>query len=491
MRIAYCLLIPICLLVLVIHGQAQNDSTTINSNIKAGKITQKYIAAVSDKTQKIEDNVDKQTARYLVKLERAESKIQRKLAAFDAVAAKLAFGNSQQQYASLTSKLAAGVVPTSIKHTGEYLPYMDSLKGSLSFLQDDKLAANLLKAGDMGKITSSLEQVKSLEGRLQQAETVKQFIADRKQQIKDVLSRYTNLPSGIKSSYDAYSKQAYYYAAQIREYKEMLNDPDKLELKALSLINQLPAFQTFIKEHSELAGLFGVPGNYGSDQALAGLQTKDQLFQLISTQMGGGANAGQLFGQQLQAAQQGLNQFKQKLKALGGGSGNIEMPAFSPNQQKTKPFLKRLEYGTNIQTQRSGYYFPTTSDIALSVGYKLNNKVVIGLGMSYKMGFGKDIRHIAFSSEGMGLRSYGDMKLKGSFYVSGGFEYNYQQPFNSFYEVNSLSSWSKSGLVGMSKIVSLKSKLFKKTKLQLLWDFLSYSQRPQTQAIKFRVGYNF
>jgi hypothetical protein len=54
-----------------------------------------------------------------------------------------------------------------------------------------------------------------------------------------------------------------------------------------------------------------------------------------------------------------------------------------------------------------------------------------------------------------------------------------------------ISSWQKSGLVGVSKIVSIKSKFFKKTKLQLLWDFLSYQQMPRTQPIKFRVGYNF
>jgi hypothetical protein len=54
-----------------------------------------------------------------------------------------------------------------------------------------------------------------------------------------------------------------------------------------------------------------------------------------------------------------------------------------------------------------------------------------------------------------------------------------------------LSKWQQSGLVGISKVISIKSKFFKKTKLQLLWDFLSYEQVPRTQALKFRVGYNF
>jgi hypothetical protein len=87
------------------------------------------------------------------------------------------------------------------------------------------------------------------------------------------------------------------------------------------------------------------------------------------------------------------------------------------------------------------------------------------------------------------------VKLKGSFYVSGGFEYNYQPmnadslSSNSGMHWNEISSWQQSGLVGISKVVSIKSKFFKKTKLQLMWDFLSYQQLPRTQPMKFRVGY--
>jgi hypothetical protein len=172
------------------------------------------------------------------------------------------------------------------------------------------------------------------------------------------------------------------------------------------------------------------------------------------------------------------------------------MPNFKPNQQKTKTFWQRLEYGTNIQTIKNNF-FPTTSDIGLSVGYKLNNKSTIGVGASYKIGWGQDIKHISITSQGMSLRSYLDVKLKGSFYASGGLEYNYQPLSISDTAASATqktlvaSSWQRSGLIGISKIVSIKSNFFKKTKLQLFWDFLSYQQVPRTQPIKFRVGYNF
>ena len=246
-----------------------------------------------------------------------------------------------------------------------------------------------------------------------------------------------------------------------------------------------------MKNNSQLAGLFNIPGNYGSPQALAGLQTRDQIQQMIQVQAGSGPNAQAMVQQQVQAAQGQLNQFKDKLNALGGGSGDIDMPNFRPNNQKTKTFLKRLEYGTNLQNTRGSYFFPTTTDIGLSVGYKLKNKSTLGIGASYKMGWGKDIQHILISSEGIGLRSFVDIQMKKSFFASGGLEYNYQQPFASFQQIRAIHEWQSSGLIGVSKIISIKSKVFKKTKLSLLWDFLSYYQIPRTQPIKFRVGYNF
>jgi len=193
----------------------------------------------------------------------------------------------------------------------------------------------------------------------------------------------------------------------------------------------------------------------------------------------------------LQSAQAQLDTYKDKLSKLGGGSGDIDMPDFKPNEQKTKSFWRRLEYGTNFQTTRNNYYFPTVSDFGLSVGYKLSDRSIIGVGASYKLGWGNGIQHIAFSSQGMGLRSFVEVKLKGSFSATGGFEYNYNRSFASYQQLHQWDDWTKSGLIGVSKTVSMKSRVFKKTKVQLLWDFLSYQQVPRTQGVIFRIGYDF
>jgi hypothetical protein len=169
----------------------------------------------------------------------------------------------------------------------------------------------------------------------------------------------------------------------------------------------------------------------------------------------------------------------------------MDMPDFKPNDQKTKTFWKRIEYGVNFQTTHNNYYFPTVTDLGLSLGYKLGHSNFVGVGASYKLGWGNGIQHVALSSHGVELRSFLEIKIKGSFSATGGFEYNYTTPFTSFQDIRQIQRWTQSGLIGISKTVSMKSRFFKQTKLQLLWDFLSYQQVPKTQPVLFRIGYNF
>ena len=457
-----------------------------------------FFTKVNNKTAALENRLTKQTEKYLQRLAKREKKLKRKLSKIDSAAAQQLFANTEKQYAQLKSRLTndASAISTSKVGRGaaEYLPGMDSLKTSLTFLQQNNQLLDNTKDLQQ-KVQGSLGNVNKLQNKLQQTEEVKAFVQQRKQQIKDAFGRYTNLPKGITNSVTDFNKQAYYYNAQVKEYKDMLKDPDRMVEEGLSLLNKLPAFQQFMQQHSELASLFRMPDNYGTPQSLAGLQTRAQVQQQIQTQLASaGPGAQQYLQQNLQGAQSQLNQLKDKINKIGGSSGDIDMPDFKPNNQKTKSLWQRLEYGSNFQTAKSNF-FPTTTDLGLSVGYKLSDKSTIGIGASYKMGWGKDFRHISITHEGVGLRSFWDMKLKGSFYGSGGFEYNYQPGLAPVPSrgggIVTADAWSKSGLIGVSKIVSVKSNFFKKTKIQLLWDFVSYQQVPRTQPVKFRVGYNF
>jgi uncharacterized membrane protein len=261
----------------------------------------------------------------------------------------------------------------------------------------------------------------------------------------------------------------------------------------LSELRNLPAFQSFWQRNSLLAQLFPATGNIGTTQALAGLQSRALVQQLLTQQVGGtvvttGSNPQQFIQQQMQSAHNQLNTLKDKINQLGGGNNALIMPDFTPNKQKTKTIWQRFEYGINIQSQKTNYYLPVTSDIAGTIGYKLNDKSTVGVGVAYKMGWGNGINDVRISNQGIGLRSFLDIKIKGSIWVTGGYEQNYQSAFTQIPQLQNYSAWQTSGLIGITK----KMKVGKKaSNVQLLWDFLSYRNIPVTQPLKFRIGYNF
>jgi hypothetical protein len=150
-----------------------------------------------------------------------------------------------------------------------------------------------------------------------------------------------------------------------------------------------------------------------------------------------------------------------------------------------------LQFGFNFQTTHNSYYYPTLIDLGLSLAYQLGHNNSVGVGASYIIGLGNGINDITLTRNGVGLRSFLNIKIKGSFSATGGFEYNYTTPFTSYQQLREIQYWTRSGLLGITKTISTKSKVFKQTTLSLLWDFLSYQQVPQTQAFLFRIGYNF
>jgi len=485
--ISFCLLLTGLLMNVCTQGQSAIQPDGVVADDKTAPFPSRFLDRIRRKTADLDQQLSRQTEKCLQKMARREARMQQKLNAVDPAAAKTLFAGSAQQYAALAQKMQQDTGSRGGSISGEYRPYTDSLQGMLGFLKQGMPAVKLPGGA---AVDGAQRQLQTLQAKMQDAEQAKDYIRQRRQQIGDYISQHAGAAGALGKQYQGMKEDLYYYSQTVRQYKEMLNTPDKLEAQALSVLSKLPAFQVFMKRNSQLAGLLSLPGNYGSTQSLAGLQTRDQVSALINSQVAaGGAGGAAALQANLQSAQSQLDGYKNKLSQLARGSGDIDMPDFKPNNQKTKAFWQRLEYGVNFQTTRNNYYFPTVSDLGLSVGYKLGNSSTAGFGASYKLGWGNGINHVVLSSQGLGLRSFVDVKLKGSFFVSGGFEYNYTTPFHSVQQLRRWDDWTRSGLIGISKTISVKSRVFKKTKLQLLWDFLSYQQVPKTKEILFRIGY--
>jgi hypothetical protein len=162
---------------------------------------------------------------------------------------------------------------------------------------------------------------------------------------------------------------------------------------------------------------------------------------------------------------------------------------FNPNNQRTQSFWKRLEWGLNLQSTRSTVYWPITTDFGTSVGYKINDRSIVGVGFALKMGWGKDIQHIVITGQGAGIRSFIDWKVKGKIFLTGGAEFNYRSEIKNFNILKDYSAWQRSALLGLTMKYSVGKKW--KGNIQILYDALWKEQIPRTQPVLFRTGYSF
>ena len=437
----------------------------------------KMFSSLDKKTSFIDQKLNKQTDKYLDKLQRRENKLKRKLYRKDSVLAKQLFDGVDEKYTQL--KNTTGNVK---KYSSVYSGHLDSLSTALGFLKDQNITDN-------PALQKTLSQYKELQQKLNASEQIKKQLLTRQQMLKEQFEKL-----GMVKQLKQYRKQVYYYGQQIREYKQTFEDPSKIEAKLMEIVMKFSQFKSFFAKNSMLGSLFALPGSNASNTtaSIAGLQTRAIVNQSLINRFGSSSAVTQQLQQNVGSAQGQLNALKSKVSSYTSGSygntGEGDIPGFKPNEQKTKSFLQRLEYGGNIQSQKPRYFFPVTSDIALSLGYKINDKSSIGVGAAYKLGWGNNWNNIKLSNQGVGLRSYLDWKIKGSFYFSGGYEQNYRTMINSIDQLRDYSSWQTSGLIGLSKKYSISKKM--KGEMKLLWDFMSYQQVPRTQPILFRIGYS-
>jgi hypothetical protein len=464
-----------------LQGQVDSSQKTLQS---LNKISNNTLDAINNRYIFIDKLVEKQTEKILRRMQKKEAVLQKRMQSKDSLKAKELFANTQAQYQELLNKLHSPTSGSSVNVYKQYLPVIDSLQTSLNFLDHNSAVIPGISSNKLQKMQLISQQLQQLQTKFDQSDEIQNYIRQREQLLRSELSQldYSKQLLGI-------NKQVYYYQQQLAEYKDLLNDKQKMEEVILSAVRQVPSFQSFWQKYSILASLFPMPSDYGTPQALNGLQTRADI-QNILQQNGVSLSANTQNVQQLiQQSQSELNTLKNKISNLGGtnGSGDMTMPDFKPNDQHTKSFLHRIEYGFNVQNASGTNLLPTTSTIALTIGYKINDNTTVGTGISYILGLGRGLNDISFSNQGIGYRSYLDIRAKGSLWISGGLEYNHYEEFNSIRDIKNIQVWQKSALIGLTKKYSIGKRT---ANMQLLYDLLYSTQLPKVQPIKFRIGYS-
>lgn len=446
-------------------------------------VPDKFISEIDKKIKKYDAAITGKTERALTKLSRWETKIERILQKTSPQTADRLFGNNQLTFTMLLHKLQQGKA-VALPCQPAYNKYRDDLTTSLDYLS---CLTNEPGNGLISRITCTGNKLRQIAAKEDSSEALQQFIKERKRHLAEQAINYIGSSRYLRKI----NKEAYYFLEAFKNYREIFNDPKKAEEILKNVLNRVPAFSEFLHKNSMLAGLFDLSPQ--SARLIAGMQTRNNVQQLIQGRISNMDNsARELMSNNLQAAQAQLCEIKAKLNS---GSGSSDPPNFKPNNQKSKTFGQRIEYGLHIQFSRGNSIVPSGTDISLSLGYKLTDRLIAGLGTGYKMSFG-NINKIHFSNQGISLKGFAERYLKRQIFIYGGFEMNYLDMKgvpnqNLSVAVYPDMTWQQSALLGVTKKLNMKTKWFKTTNVQLLYDFFGYRQLPASQPVLFRIGYNF
>lgn len=472
----YCILfillgVPVCF--------SQTDSA-VNA---LQSIPLKYIKDISTKIDKYTSQISSKTEKTLTKLSRWENKIKGLLQKASPETAEILFGNNQITFTSLLVKIKQGEA-LGLQYKSQYDQYRDELTTDIKYLQAQKENINqkLLQPlqGAQNKITALNEEE-------DKNEAIQQFIKERKRQlISQAIQQIGKSKYLVKIN-----KEAFYYTETIKNYKEIFNDSKKVEEIVKQVLGKIPAFQQFIGQNSGLSGIFSSPFSFaslsstGSVPVVNGLPNRAAVQNFIMASIPA-ATTNPVKQLQMPDMKVALAKWRDKLNSQGGTKDH-DLPDFKPNSQRSKTLKQRLEHGPEFQFTQSVNGHPAIANIGMKIGYKLNDKSSVGVGVNYALGLGEGWNKIHASHEGIGLRTYLSWKLKNSFSVQGGSEWNHLK-FTNFNQLKTSASWQYAALIGLSKKYNVSKKM--KGSMQILYDFLAYRHTPVSQPVLFRFGYN-
>ena len=129
LKSALCGLALLCLAGTASYAQSVDSATN-----KALNFPSRLLAKLQCRTARLNQQLTQQTTNYLLKMQKREERMRKKLSAVDSNAAKQMFAGSAQQYDALAQKIKTDTGTRSQTLSGTYMPYLDSLQGTMKFL---------------------------------------------------------------------------------------------------------------------------------------------------------------------------------------------------------------------------------------------------------------------------------------------------------------------------------------------------------------------
>ncbi|HVZ56094.1 MAG TPA: hypothetical protein VG870_05500 [Chitinophagaceae bacterium] len=136
----------------------------------------------------------RKSQRLLDKYEKRERAILQQLGHLDSMRLTGQLNLSAGIYNTWKQKLKMPLSTPPSRMVGEYLPLMDSIKGSFSFLQGKEMG---IKGIDRMELQDARTAMDQLQARFQQVDELKSFIRDRRNQMASIIGQYSELSGSL------------------------------------------------------------------------------------------------------------------------------------------------------------------------------------------------------------------------------------------------------------------------------------------------------
>jgi len=329
-------------------------------------------------------------------------------------------------------------------------------KGSTESLRlpDTKLNVDQLKDKANLKIPEA-DKVKNIQGEIGQVDSK---LAEAEQYGKEL----QGLKKMDSASVESAVKKAEDKLAEMDELKG-LEEAKKLEEKKLTLTKQQLEYNTMLQRYQDKKLL------------------KDEIARKSRNVVNGKIN-------KLTPA---FKEAQEKIAKAKKINSNVEKfddgKLKRENEMADKPFKERLVPGITLQVYNKQVF---TIDWGVQLGYKLSNRLLMGVGGIYRIEVSENYSSWVKSSGIYGYRTYANFNLVKGFYVHGEFESLHLDSFvhpQTQMEVSSLQTYS--GYFGIGKKYDISKKI--RGSAIILYRAEFEGDLPSMSKINVRIGFDY
>ena len=478
-----------CLLTLLVGSQAFSQGTISERKKlrylkKIERKNDRYVRLQERRTHKLLSNLSEKEKALLNEMDSVKtdssfmqdsfSKIEERLSKEENTPEQLVTKLSQP--ISIGTSVSTGAIAENL--SGDIKDYLKKQLTTTSFFNDTscttckKLKEQTEKAKEnIAKTLQKLERLKAAE----------ENIKKRQETLKNYGVSSPELAGKLKDI----DKSCYYYTQGMNGFKDIYTSPAKgIENSLLKQLSFSKNFKLFQTQFSSIpVSLPALSGAVAPD--MTGYQTKAQV-QAMLPQNAQGISP-DVKSQLVSNMQNGLVKFTELRDEKPDLSMLKDKPDFKTNPYKGLPLRKRLVPGFTFQPQAKKLNEPFIIDVGATLGFKLTERLTPLVGISTKVGFGKDINHIAFSYEGLVARAGFDTKLIYGFSIQMWYEETWR-PYPKYLTEEKIINYPQPSLIaGICSTYKISKTV--KGSFMIGYDFLYNKHTPYTSPWVLRMGW--